>query len=592
MSQRETKLINLSRAVAGFMSPGVGKYCKIFCFLLMQLLFAGGVVRGAVAPEEVIPLRLVSIIDRDDQGESIAFPTMLYYDYWASEVYLLSSTGRLIIYDQKYFPVASFGRGRGMFNPLGVAVDRRGNIYVCQGTDSASTKLPRLTVYNQAFFPSKEIVFAEIPELADFVPDRVAVAATGEIYLAGGVANLPLAGVVVLSSEGKFLRILRTPENNVWRPGKKAASVVAKGDEKAVAPKPEQESGNEPGVAALLPAGLKPKASAPAREDDEEKGHMDGAYISDVKIDRQGRIYLLSREASFIYVLDDKEEYLFKFGEKGGVPGKLSNPVSLAVDLERRVIFVCDYMRHTILCYDYGSGKFIFEFGGRGIGPLWFNFPNSVEVDQRGRVVVADLFNRRVQVIDPSMVERRPLVVTPGESLSEVRSTPGGDRPSPAPPEIEVPEAAKLPGPVSLVTVPPLLPASSLPPAKLSSVMGEGEGFGLLRVPLTAVRTPPPVMPHSQPPRELVPMRSKRLAASAGPPLQLMTVAPVRSPVQIPGPAAVRFTSERGGRASKVAGESSAGIMARFRAMPAAVGVYGPVAALLGVGSWLLYTNH
>ncbi len=590
MSQRETKLINLSRAVAGFMSPGVGKYCKILCFLLVQMLFAGGVVRGAVAPEEVIPLRLVSIIDRDDQGESIGFPTALYYDYWASEVYLLSSTGRLTIYDQKYFPVASFGRGRGMLNPTGVAVDRRGNIYVCQGVDFPSGKQPRVTVYNQAFFPLKEVVFAEIPELVDFVPDKVAVAENGEIYLTGTLSNTPLAGVVVLGSDCKFIRFLLPPEKNVWRPGKKAAPAVDKGSEKAVAPPPERDSGGDPGIADALPAGLKPKVSAAALDEDEEKGRMDGAYISDVKVDRQGRIYLLSREASLIYVLDAKGGYLFKFGEKGGVQGKLSNPVSLGVDLERRVIFVCDYMRHSILCYDYDRGKFIFEFGGRGLAPLWFNFPNSVEVDQRGRVLISDLFNRRVQVIDPSISARRPLVITPGESLSGVSSAPVGVGPPPALPEIEAPAAASPPGPVSLVTVPLLLATPGLPASPLASVM-VAEAYGPLRVPLMAGRMPP-AMSRSQPPRELVPMRAKRMATSAGPPLQLMTVASVRSPAQIPRPSAVRFTSERGGRASKVSGESSAGIMARFRAMPAAVGVYGPVAALLGVGSWLLYTNH
>lgn len=561
------------------MSPRVGKYRNILCLLLVQLLCSGALAWGAA--EEVVPLRLVALVDRDDRGESINFPTMLFYDYWASETYLLSSTGRLTIFDQKFFPLASFGSGRGMANPTGVAVDRRGYIYVCQGavvdSSPAKSKPPRVTVYNQAFFPIREIVFAGIPELVGFEPDKVALSESGEIYLTGVVSTLPMSGVAVLSPEGKFLRILRPPENNVWRAAKKVLPVAAKADEKVVAPKLQQDSEGGTDIAAAFPAGLKPKTSAQTSDDDDDNGRLEGAYISDVKIDRQGRIYLLSREASFIYVLDAKEKYLFKFGEKGGVLGKLSNPVSLAVDLERRVIYVCDYMRHTILCYDYDRGKFIFEFGGRGLGPLWFNFPNSIDVDQRGRVMVSDLFNRRVQVIDPSISERRPLAATPAVVAAEPRPAPKEEVAAlPVQPEIEVAAALNLPGSGTIVTVPSVLAL---------------EAYAPLRLPLMAVSLPPS-MPSHKPPRELAPLRLKKPAPPAGPPLQIITAAPVRSPAQIPRPSAVRFASERVGRASKVAGESATGIMARFRAMPAAVGVYGPVAALLGVGSWLLYTNQ
>lgn len=561
------------------MWQGVVKYRKILVILLLPWLFSGPPAFGA--PEEVIPLRLVAIIDRDDQGDSFEFPTALFYDYWASEIYLVSSTDRVTIYDQQYFPVASFGIGRGMTSPKGLAVDRHGLIYVCQAADAGRARPPRVVVYNQAFFPVREITFTDIPELPGFAPDKVAVAESGEIYLIGGLANEHLPGVAVLSPEGKFLRILPPPENDVLRPAKKVVAAADKGEAKVAPASPAgdvEDVEDTPDLAALLPGGLKPKAAAPPADQDEEKMQMGPATIADIKIDRQGRIYLLSREVSFIYVLNAQEEYLFKFGEKGGVDGKLSNPVSLAVDLERRVIYVCDYMRHTILCYDYDSGKFIFEFGGRGLGAMWFNFPNSVEVDQRGRVWISDLFNRRVQVIDPSITARRPLNVgrsgAAPEVVPEVVPAPDNERPLPPQAELATPAAFALPGPVSLVTLPPaavaILPSLLPPPA--------------MRV--------PPVLPRSPLLRELTPARVKKLPAPAGPPLQILSVAAVRSPARFPRPVAVRvLNKERGLRASGVAGERAGGILARFRAMPAAIGVYGPVAALLGVGSWLLYIN-
>lgn len=581
---------------------------------MILALLASVTVTGALA-EDVVPIRLVSMVDRDDRGEAINFPVMLFYDYWTSETYLLSSTGRITVYDQKYFPLVSFGQGRGLLNPLGLAVDRRGSVYVCTGPVNKGPKA-RLVILNQAFFQTKEIVFANIPELADFTAIRVAVAENGEIYLAGYWPLEPLDGVAVLSPEGKFLRFLRPPGEDAWRPLKKAPAAAVK-----VAPPPapaaqeEGQAGGEQGLGALKP---KSKSAARSLDADEEKGQMGPAQIADVKIDRQGRIYLLSREVGSVYVFDSGEKYLFKFGEKGGAAGKLSNPVSLGIDLERRVIYVCDYMRHTVLCYDYDSGRYIFEFGGRGTGALWFNFPNSVEADQRGRVVVSDLFNRRLQVIDPNMGERRPLAGAL-VGLASGSRPPGGEAPPPVKPpapEIESPSASTTPGPVTLASPPTIVAPSSLPapspppaqallvapaggvlprgvlPLSLPSLAG-GPAVAPLRIPLAAVSAPPARPAPSVPVRELAPRQAKKKVAPAGPDLAPVIIAPPAPATKFPRPSVVRFPAadKAGARAKGVAGEP-VGILARFRSMPAAVGVYGPVAALLGVGSWLLYTNR
>jgi hypothetical protein len=56
-------------------------------------------------------------------------------------------------------------------------------------------------------------------------------------------------------------------------------------------------------------------------------------------------------------------------------------------------------MRHTILAYNM-AGEYIFEFGGRGFNPGWFNFPNDIAINNEGQLIIADLFNRRVQVLE------------------------------------------------------------------------------------------------------------------------------------------------------------------------------------------------
>ncbi|MBW2163925.1 MAG: hypothetical protein JRF43_05670, partial [Deltaproteobacteria bacterium] len=68
-------------------------------------------------------------------------------------------------------------------------------------------------------------------------------------------------------------------------------------------------------------------------------------------------------------------------------------------------IYVVDYLRHTVLVYDL-TGRYRFEFGGRGWGEGWFNYPTSLAVDSLGHLLVADLFNNRVQVLEvPSRPE-------------------------------------------------------------------------------------------------------------------------------------------------------------------------------------------
>jgi len=127
----------------------------------------------------------------------------------------------------------------------------------------------------------------------------------------------------------------------------------------------------------------------------EEKGKK--VNLDNVTIDKDGKIYLLSQVEGRIYVYDSDRKFLFKFGERGGSTGKLSRPRAVAVDSVRGRMYVVDYMRHTVSSYDK-KGAFLFEFGGRGWGEGWFQHPVDIFVDSRGRILVADFFNQRVEV--------------------------------------------------------------------------------------------------------------------------------------------------------------------------------------------------
>ncbi|MDH4230663.1 MAG: NHL repeat-containing protein [Nitrospirota bacterium] len=131
----------------------------------------------------------------------------------------------------------------------------------------------------------------------------------------------------------------------------------------------------------------------------EEKGEK--VRVTNAAVGKDGTIYLLSDEESRVYVYDSERKFLFEFGEKGGSSGKLSRPSGVAVDDDNGLIYVSDYMRHTVNAYDK-SGKFAFEFGGIGWSAGWFQYPSAICIDGEGKVLVADLFNHRVQVFKPN----------------------------------------------------------------------------------------------------------------------------------------------------------------------------------------------
>ncbi|MEW6053342.1 MAG: NHL repeat-containing protein [Nitrospirota bacterium] len=200
---------------------------------------------------------------------------------------------------------------------------------------SASKDNPRhrISVYNARLKWVRDIYIEGFENAELFIPYRLAVDKKGNIY--ASAAYYP--GIVILSNHGQLLEVLT------------------------------------------------------AEEDDRK------IKLSNVTVDENGRIYLVSEEEGHIYVYDEKRKFLFKFGVKGGSSGKLSRPLAVAVDNQRGRMYVVDYMRHTVSVYDY-EGRTLFEFGGLGWGEGWFQHPKDIAVDTEGRILVADTFNDRIEV--------------------------------------------------------------------------------------------------------------------------------------------------------------------------------------------------
>ncbi|MDA8169152.1 MAG: SMP-30/gluconolactonase/LRE family protein [Nitrospiraceae bacterium] len=105
-----------------------------------------------------------------------------------------------------------------------------------------------------------------------------------------------------------------------------------------------------------------------------------------------------------IFVSDPQMKKVFAFDEKGNCEfafeGDFKRPTGLAVDAERKVVYVVDTWAHTIYSYDF-SGKRLGRIGRRGDKPGELNFPTYAAVGSDGCIYVADTGNFRVQIFRP-----------------------------------------------------------------------------------------------------------------------------------------------------------------------------------------------
>ena len=349
-------------SAAGLGFAGLTRYPRrlvaILAVLFLCLDVAGPLGGGPSAAfgaiEQVTPVKQVYW---DSYGLPLRFPTVLFFDAATDETYLVTGgRGQLTVFADDLFPLASAGPGRELYTPQGGAIDSNGQVYICQSPRDGRPS--RITVMNGALIVTREISFDQIPEAANFTPRRMAVSRDGLIYVAS-----QHRGVMVLDNEGNFLRWLQPKDKLRKRPPATGSEKPAEDvDADTVATDQPEEPAPEDAVPEEPPPG---HSGGPP--DIEDASGQRPVLIRSVTIDSVGNIYLASSESGKIYVYGPDEAFLFSFGTKGGTPGRLSQPRGVAVDRERGLMYVVDYMRHTVLAYDK-DGTYLFEFGGKGRG--------------------------------------------------------------------------------------------------------------------------------------------------------------------------------------------------------------------------------
>jgi len=282
----------------------------------------------------------LEMLTKDNQDQPIRFPSAVFTDPKTGEIFITnSSNSEIVVYGADYFPEYNLGKGRSITRPQGGGIGPDDMLYICQSR--TNDKPARITVLDQAYFMKKEISFTDIPGLELFSPKRIMHGKNGKSY----IFQSGFQGAVVLDNSDNYSHTLVVTDEAYNRDG-----------------------------------------------EDHSVPLIDGT------VDDTGRIYLLSEYLSRIYVYDKNEELLFHFGTKGGSSGKMSRPQALTYDKKRKTIYVLDYMRHTVLAFDL-EGKYLYEFGGQGWSPGWFQHPVDIEMGSSSTIIIADFFNHRVQIL-------------------------------------------------------------------------------------------------------------------------------------------------------------------------------------------------
>jgi len=161
-----------------------------------------------------------------------------------------------------------------------------------------------------------------------------------------------------------------------------------------------------------------------------------GQYVwpHGLRFDRDGNLWITDGRAEngngqMIYKLtSDGSKVLMTIGTKGVSgegPNTFNGPTDVAV-APNGDIFIADGHVNSRIVKFSKDGKFIKTWGKKGSAPGEFNLPHSLVLDSRGRLLVADRSNKRIQIFDqegtfleqwPQFGEASGLYITKDDTL-------------------------------------------------------------------------------------------------------------------------------------------------------------------------------
>lgn len=145
-----------------------------------------------------------------------------------------------------------------------------------------------------------------------------------------------------------------------------------------------------------------------------EKGGSPGKlyYPTGIKVDKDGNILVVNSFNFRFDIFEPGGKFVKSIGEHGDLPGMFARPKDLAIDSEGH-IYVTDAAFNHFQIFDKNGNVYLFV-GGGGELPGYFLNPQGIFIDPKDRIYVTDQVNKRVQIYQ--------YVSYPGEDITNAVS--------------------------------------------------------------------------------------------------------------------------------------------------------------------------
>lgn len=143
-----------------------------------------------------------------------------------------------------------------------------------------------------------------------------------------------------------------------------------------------------------------------------------------IAVDAAGNVYVADTFNHRIQKFDPAGNFITAWGRPGatdqpgvGTDTQFFGPRAIAFDSRGRVL-VTDTGNKRVQVFDQ-NGNFLTQFGGAGTGAGQLNEPVGIAVDASGNIYIADVWNRRIQVFDANFAFVRAWKVAAWEQMDE-----------------------------------------------------------------------------------------------------------------------------------------------------------------------------